>query len=631
MIVGIVDSGIDLKHERLKGAVCSEPMMQIDSDGKVLPCIEHFDEIGHGTACAGIIWMHAPHVIFKVVKIFNRKLVATQSQLSSAIEWCLDNDVKVINLSLGMPTSEPSDTIREICLKARSRQVIIVAAANNDLNVESYPAYFPEVFGVCAGYVPNKKSHGHLPGSPIQFIAKGTLQRVIWRNSEYRVSAGSSFACSHMTGIITQLMTNSNLSNVDEIAERLVERADQRAKPLHDLRSAVTTTLPHVGPERTSVVIKRLFYNYLRTIKLGRIGLFPLSEKESRTIFSLREYCKCPITECIDYPFSTNRARDKGNSELVQTKRNMSEVNLEAVDTLLTGYFKSNIFEGNIKFGESLLKEALRRNLNLLIFDKTILNDVDNARETQSYHGDVNFPGIDENTFELTTSLRFLPKVRIPVLAVVGTGNKQGKFTTQVIIRSILEKHGYAVQHLATEPYGILLGATFSFPYGYMSTVSLAREQWGDFLTNICKGMQQFQETEIILTGTQGMTIPLRHSATTSRTNEMSTLEFLCGVRPDAIICTIYGNDDVDTIRDVSEAVRIICNAPTILFAMTPWERVVKSDGKRRLLDREVLLSPAEKKERLSALEEKLGKPVVDVMDPTSEAVIAKAILDYFS
>ncbi|HID10919.1 MAG TPA: hypothetical protein EYP17_06425 [Candidatus Latescibacteria bacterium] len=104
--VAIVDSGIDPSHPDV-GEVAGGLRVRTDEGGKLLFDENWIDEVGHGTACAGIVRKKAPDVLLYSVRIFeDASLSAKGEVLVEAIRWCLENGMKVINLSLGTTRRE---------------------------------------------------------------------------------------------------------------------------------------------------------------------------------------------------------------------------------------------------------------------------------------------------------------------------------------------------------------------------------------------------------------------------------------------------------------------------------------------------------------------------------------------
>ena len=142
----IVDSGIDASHPDV-GEISGGVHIQIGEIGEILFLDDHADCAGHGTACAGIIRKKAPDAALYSVRIFDASLIANGRVLIAAIQWCIDNEMDVVNLSLGTTDVTFKKALQKVCRKAVDAGVILVAAESND-GLESYPAVFPEVIGV---------------------------------------------------------------------------------------------------------------------------------------------------------------------------------------------------------------------------------------------------------------------------------------------------------------------------------------------------------------------------------------------------------------------------------------------------------------------------------------------------
>jgi len=112
------------------------------------------DEHGHGTHCAGIVAAGplargvrggAPDANLFVLKVFPGGFV---SDLVEAVEWCVLNDIDIINMSLG--SAARSEVLGAALLEAHEHGVTAIAAVGNDATRVAYPAAFPTVIAVSA-------------------------------------------------------------------------------------------------------------------------------------------------------------------------------------------------------------------------------------------------------------------------------------------------------------------------------------------------------------------------------------------------------------------------------------------------------------------------------------------------
>ena len=140
--IAIIDSGIDMSHPSI-GMIAGGVHIQISEKGEILFLDDHADCAGHGTACAGIIRKKTPDAALYSVRIFDESLIADERALIAAIQWCIDNKIDVVNLSLGTTDVTFKEALQKVCRKAVDAGVILVAAESND-GLESYPAVFPK-------------------------------------------------------------------------------------------------------------------------------------------------------------------------------------------------------------------------------------------------------------------------------------------------------------------------------------------------------------------------------------------------------------------------------------------------------------------------------------------------------
>ena len=229
--VAIVDSGIDASHSGVRD-VAGGVHIQIGQDGETVFWDDHADCAGHGTACAGIIRKKTPDAALYSVRIFDASLMADGRALIAAIQWCIDNEMDVANLSLGTTDVTFKESLQKMCRKAVDAGVILVAAESND-EKESYPAVFPEVIGVTGGAIADLSipQQAYEPDGfyyrkdqRIECVARGDEQRVCWLNGKHIMTGGNSFAAPHITGIIARLLEQHPKCSVQDIRLLLKEK-----------------------------------------------------------------------------------------------------------------------------------------------------------------------------------------------------------------------------------------------------------------------------------------------------------------------------------------------------------------------------------------------------------------------
>jgi subtilisin family serine protease len=201
--VGVIDTGVnvdqlEIDSSRVKGI----HLFKDTSTGEIQAGYDLHDDLLHGTVCLHILHSCGADIEFFVVKIFDTVAQASVDILVRAIEECIAQNVNVINISLGIQTEKMPFTLQKACDKARSRGILIVAAAHNN-SLISYPAHSPSVIGVGHLLLEKDSQIVHFRDYPIDFFLTGMH---FFRGS---IFSGSSFACPKLTGIVLKLLADS--------------------------------------------------------------------------------------------------------------------------------------------------------------------------------------------------------------------------------------------------------------------------------------------------------------------------------------------------------------------------------------------------------------------------------------
>lgn len=212
--VGVIDTGIDFMHPDLKSSV--GPGINLLFPG-ALP----IDDNGHGTHIAGIIAGSstrqgilgvAPKASIHAVKAFDMVGSAYVSDIIAGINWCVENNMDIINMSFGMSTY--SRALENAVKNAHDAGKIIVASCGNEGKKQSidYPARFSQVVSVGATTRTGRVASFSNKGKRIDIYAPGEKILSSWLYGRYNELNGTSMATAHVTGVIAlMLSTKRNL------------------------------------------------------------------------------------------------------------------------------------------------------------------------------------------------------------------------------------------------------------------------------------------------------------------------------------------------------------------------------------------------------------------------------------
>lgn len=202
--VVILDTGVDVAHPALDGAVRQSYEVVRGRDGLTCRPCEGADLVGHGTACAGIIHSLAPEAELYSVRVIGKNAEGTGEQFIEGLRWAIKQKMDVVNLSLGTMQQRFRSRLQELTDRAYFAGVLLVAAGNNR-QVVSYPANFAALIAVDNQAFSDPLEFNFIPGRPVELEANGIYVRAPSPGGNYQLWTGTSFACPHVTGVVARL------------------------------------------------------------------------------------------------------------------------------------------------------------------------------------------------------------------------------------------------------------------------------------------------------------------------------------------------------------------------------------------------------------------------------------------
>lgn len=248
--IGVIDSGIDVNHSELdvKGGMCA--LDHLCPQGT-----PYQDDLGHGTHVAGIIAAKkngagivgvAPNSELYSIKVINHLNSGTTTQIVRGIEWAIENEMDIINMSI---TTKRNDPALELALnQAYQAGILLVGAAGNDgfgdiADTVTYPAKYESVIAVSAIDTDGAKLYESSMGPEVELTAPGgkinsTYPRILdttdGKRDGYTTLSGTSMAAPHVTGIAALLKERYPQMSNYEIRAVLANSAKDIGKPGKD-------------------------------------------------------------------------------------------------------------------------------------------------------------------------------------------------------------------------------------------------------------------------------------------------------------------------------------------------------------------------------------------------------------
>lgn len=265
--IAVIDSGAATTHQDLNKISFGFDVI----NKKNSPDTWNEDTVAHGSHCAGVIAGSdnptgirgfAPGSEVHVCKLFPGGQI---SQLIDALEYCIEKQIDVVNLSLG--GIEPSEALEQQILRAKRLGIACIVAAGNSGNAVQYPGSSPNVLAVAAiGKLNEFPSDSYHAQTLTQFIdadgffsakftcfgpqigvcAPGVAITSSVPKNNYAVWDGTSMAAPHITGLAALV-----LAHHPEFQTAFRARNSERVERLFQIIKASSRRLNLGDPSRT--------------------------------------------------------------------------------------------------------------------------------------------------------------------------------------------------------------------------------------------------------------------------------------------------------------------------------------------------------------------------------------------
>lgn len=193
--VGMIDTAVQQQHPAFADA-------KLQQQSFIDPQLQA--PLAHGTAVASLLVGHfdALQPLLKQAALFNAAVFyprknatqgATTLSLIQGLEWLLQQQVAVINMSLAGPDNK---LLALAIARAQQRGAIIVAAAGNEgpTAPPRYPAAYPDVIAVTAVNSNQKNYRWANRGAHIAFAAQGVEVLTADSSNKLATTSGTSMA-----------------------------------------------------------------------------------------------------------------------------------------------------------------------------------------------------------------------------------------------------------------------------------------------------------------------------------------------------------------------------------------------------------------------------------------------------
>jgi subtilisin family serine protease len=212
--IGVVDTGVNREHRSFRRRKPRGTGVRRQGDEyRFEP--DFRDYCGHGTAVAAQIQAFCTKARIWAVRIAqhdeNGVAARVQEQaLAMGIEWCVDQAIRIVNVSYSIAEAREDGFLVRACRKAYEKGTILVAAYRSGENGPVYPAAFPTVIGV--------QRRGDLKPGQVSILDKENLDLCAW-------GASNSIATAQVSAMVGRIHSVDDRYGLEEVFAFLTEVA----------------------------------------------------------------------------------------------------------------------------------------------------------------------------------------------------------------------------------------------------------------------------------------------------------------------------------------------------------------------------------------------------------------------
>lgn len=533
--IAIIDSGININRSEFKNATI------IKYNNKSI------DTIGHGTAVASIIHKLVPEAELFDVQLFSiENEISTQDLVSLLIDIYEHQYFDIIHLSSGVVSGDIS-ALYNICKRINEAGSFIVSAFDNEGKI-SYPAAFDFVIGVdWSERCSIGKQYIYVENSPVNILSIGSLQKLPWKDEEYKYVAGSSFAAPYITSMIAKIIC-TGIKDYKAVLQELKRASWKKIIYMEEQKSK----------SNDFSIRKAIIYPFNKEIH----SLFRFCRTLSFDIAGIYEPILCrkvgaKVSKLLDM---------QDNNQIIQSERNINWG--DDFDTVILGHVGIIASSLNRDIINEFLEKCILYKKNIYAFDN-LSNYSDKVNILRNMGLFAYYPNVSKNDVPYNLMGK-LYGISTPVVAVFGTSPKQGKFSLQIALRDQFRKLGYSVGNIGSEPSSLLFGFDDVYPMGYESSIDISGS---DAIVKLNQMMHDIdiKGKDIIFVGSQSQTVPYNYG--NIGLYPIAQHEFFVGTDPDAVVLCINPYDDIEYIQRTINYLSNYMESKVIALSLFPLHR----------------------------------------------------------
>ena len=223
--VAFIDDGIIPAY--VQGGRVSKRVDFLEPD---VPSKSNTDFVNHGTICSLVFDKYLVHKTHNIIdiRVAHPNSTSNLTNFINAIQWCVQNNVDIINISLGTINQFAFSEIKQSIGEAIKNGIIIIAAMDNR-GIYTLPACLYGVIGVKSStiYKNGKFKFRWYPFDGIEIMTSGQ-QTIEVGEKSFTTKNQNSFSAPVITAYVADILYSYGRKSYEELLQILEEKAEHR-------------------------------------------------------------------------------------------------------------------------------------------------------------------------------------------------------------------------------------------------------------------------------------------------------------------------------------------------------------------------------------------------------------------
>lgn len=346
MRIAVIDDGVNERYIPSIGKLCFD--MEVNSRNEVVRRRSHSKLVpSHATTCAGIIRKYAPNSEIGSIKIISDSTMrGNVKHLLTALRWCFDHDIKMINMSIGSCDIKDAPSISDAVRALTDSGCVVVAALANNMKY-SLPACLGSVLSVRTSSILKNDQFLYDNGGlfSTNFVASSLHELTNFADVIHTTSLCNSYAAPLITAKAHQCLEKDGTLSAMQIRKMLggigrMQPYGKRLKKTPLLSNIVDIPIICIcgsasAAGRAAVEMNRLFLNrgyccvaFTNDSNIETVGFIPIpTETKTMNLFAFfASYLKLDLILLVSNSFANADATLKLSNEIARSKYSGDEV-----------------------------------------------------------------------------------------------------------------------------------------------------------------------------------------------------------------------------------------------------------------------------------------------------------------